>query len=171
MSVRNIFAIFIVSGLWHGANWTYVFWGGLNALYFLPSFLSKRNRKNLEFNSKLKWNTTGLAILWTFFITTVAWIFFRSASLAEAVSYINNIVSLDLTFENRATFIRFRESLCYSAIMVVIMLYFDWKNRFHDCGLNTVSRHAPMRYVVYILLLLLIFNDFSKESSFIYFQF
>ena len=74
LKVRNTFAIFIVSGFWHGANWTFIIWGLINALLFLPLLLAKRNRSNL--------NDPEISdlhrILLTFSITTIAWIFFRA---------------------------------------------------------------------------------------------
>ena len=87
LKVRNTFAIFIVSGFWHGANWTFIIWGLINALLFLPLLLAKRNRSNL--------NDPEISdlhrILLTFSITTIAWIFFRADSLSHAIDYLQNI--------------------------------------------------------------------------------
>src|SRR5690606_36334354 len=55
LQVRNIFIIFLVSGFWHGANWTFIVWGALNALYFLPLLLTKRNRKNIDVVARGRW--------------------------------------------------------------------------------------------------------------------
>ena len=54
MKIRNIFIIFIVSGFWHGANWTFIIWGALNAIYFLPLMLLNRNRNNIEISCRRK---------------------------------------------------------------------------------------------------------------------
>ena len=59
--VRNVFIIFIVSGFWHGANWTYVAWGFINALYFLPSLLLGTNRNNME-TAELNWDFNSLKV-------------------------------------------------------------------------------------------------------------
>ena len=77
-AIRNIFIIFLVSGFWHGANWTFLVWGGLNALYFLPSFILKRNRKFVSEIAGSKWlpslrELIGIGI--TFTLTCFAWIF------------------------------------------------------------------------------------------------
>src|SRR6187431_3268419 len=79
MQVRNVFIIFVVSGFWHGANWTYLAWGFINAMYFLPLLLSNSNRKNID-TIELKWNFTSvktvLSIVSTFLIACIAWVFF-----------------------------------------------------------------------------------------------
>jgi len=89
--VRNTFIIFLVSGFWHGANWTFLVWGFLNALYFLPLLLRGKNRKHIG-ALQLGWNfisvKTFFSILSTFLLTCLAWIFFRSASVTEAFAYI-----------------------------------------------------------------------------------
>jgi D-alanyl-lipoteichoic acid acyltransferase DltB (MBOAT superfamily) len=59
MQVRNVFIIFVVSGFWHGANWTYLAWGFLNGLYFLPLLLLKRT--NIE-NPVLSWNLSSVRV-------------------------------------------------------------------------------------------------------------
>ncbi|NOR45094.1 MAG: MBOAT family protein, partial [Candidatus Delongbacteria bacterium] len=85
--VRNIFIIFIVSGFWHGANWTFIAWGALNAIYFLPLLLSNRNRRNIGTVAEDKLFPSfreTLSILSTFVLTTFAWIFFRAESMKHA---------------------------------------------------------------------------------------
>ena len=87
MKVRNTFAIFLVSGFWHGANWTFIIWGALNAIYFLPLLLTNNNRKNLGVvaEGKLLPSLRELfAMLTTFRLTVFAWIFFRAENLSHA---------------------------------------------------------------------------------------
>ncbi len=94
--IRNIFIIFIVSGFWHGANWTFIAWGALNAIYFLPLLLVNKNRKNLDnvANSKILPSFQEfISIGITFFLTTIAWVFFRAESLPKAIDYISEIFS------------------------------------------------------------------------------
>ena len=84
MKVRNTFAIFLVSGFWHGANWTFIIWGALNAIYFLPLLLTNNNRKNLGVvaEGKLFPHLRELfAMLTTFSLTVFAWIFFRAENI------------------------------------------------------------------------------------------
>ena len=102
MKVRNTFAIFLVSGFWHGANWTFLAWGLINALYFLPLLLTKRNRKNLDVAGGNKFFPSlkeVFQILTTFFITVVAWIFFRAESISHAFDYIAEMFSGLLNIE------------------------------------------------------------------------
>lgn len=92
--VRNTFIIFIVSGFWHGANWTFIVWGALNAIYFLPLLLAKRNRVNTDnvAEGKLLPNLKELSqILLTFILTIIAWVFFRSATVHDALLFLSGI--------------------------------------------------------------------------------
>ena len=95
--IRNTFIIFLVSGFWHGANWTFIVWGGLNAIFFIPLLLLKRNRHNIEIVASYRIFPSlvdAARILQTYFLTCFAWIFFRSESVTDAISYISAILSL-----------------------------------------------------------------------------
>lgn len=98
LKIRNTFIIFLVSGFWHGANWTFVVWGFINALYFMPLLLSNNNRNHMEIvaaNSiypSLK--ELGMMLL-TFFMTVVAWVFFRSNTLLDAFKYLVSLFSFN----------------------------------------------------------------------------
>jgi len=97
--VRNIFVIFLVSGLWHGANWTFIAWGALNALYFLPSFLTRAHRNNtgtVAAGRSLPSAKELSQVLVTFALTVFAWIFFRADSIAHAADYVTGIFSPSL---------------------------------------------------------------------------
>ena len=99
MKVRNTFIIFIVSGFWHGANWTFIVWGALNAIYFLPLLLTNNNRNNLETvaQGKLLPSIKEFSfMLLTFGLTVFAWIFFRAEDIGHAFSYISEILSTSL---------------------------------------------------------------------------
>ncbi|CAN0603038.1 unnamed protein product, partial [Ectocarpus sp. 12 AP-2014] len=94
MKIRNTFIIFLVSGFWHGANWTFIIWGLLNALYFLPLLLRNKNRVNTNNVAQERWlpnfkETIQIAI--TFTLTVFAWIFFRANSVHHAFDYILHI--------------------------------------------------------------------------------
>jgi len=99
MKVRNTFMIFIVSGFWHGANWTFIVWGALNAIYFLPLLLTNNNRNNLETVAQGKLLPSIKEVyfmLLTFGLTVFAWIFFRAENIGHAISYISEILSPSL---------------------------------------------------------------------------
>lgn len=95
--VRNTFIIFLVSGFWHGANWTFIAWGALNALYFIPLLLRQKNRKNLGIvaENKILPNLRELSsIILTFTLTTIAWVFFRAENIHDALQYQKGILNL-----------------------------------------------------------------------------
>ena len=85
--IRNTFIIFLVSGFWHGANWTFIFWGGLNAIYFLPLLLTNRNRNNIGVvaeNTFLPSFKELFQMTTTFLLTVIAWVFFRAENILHA---------------------------------------------------------------------------------------
>ncbi len=99
MRIRNTFIIFIVSGFWHGANWTFIVWGALNALFIMPSIIMKTNRNNLETVAQgniLPTVKEFFQMILTFTLAVLAWIFFRAENITHAFSYISGIFSKSL---------------------------------------------------------------------------
>lgn len=166
MQIRNTFIIFIVSGFWHGANWTFVVWGALNALYFLPLLLSNKNRTNLEIADSLSLKTLW-GILTTFSLTVFAWIFFRATSLQHAVSYIRSMFSSD--------FFSVPSILPVNIILLImIMVVIEWIGRRNAYAIASLGLSLPrvIRWGFYYLLIVSLFVWGSqKEQTFIYFQF
>ena len=95
-SIRNIFIIFLVSGFWHGANWTFVFWGLFHSILFLPSFIFKTNRKYttsiIAENTLLPSPKEFIQVITTFTLVTIGWVFFRSETITDAFSYLNQMI-------------------------------------------------------------------------------
>ena len=94
--IKNTFIIFIVSGFWHGANWTFIVWGALNAIYFLPLLLLNKNRQNIDIVAYGKFIPSindFFKIIITFSLTIFAWIFFRAENLSHALNYISGIIN------------------------------------------------------------------------------
>ncbi len=173
MQVRNTFIIFIVSGFWHGANWTFIAWGALNAIYFLPLLLLGKNRRNLGIVAENRVFPTlkeiGM-ILFTFLLTVVAWVFFRSASVTDALSFLKSILSFSSLNFAEADQERFE----VLKALLTFFLLIEWWGRKYQFGLQV------MEYVSYRLLKVLIYSFiiyclmmFLKVdgSAFIYFQF
>jgi D-alanyl-lipoteichoic acid acyltransferase DltB (MBOAT superfamily) len=177
LAIRNIFIIFIVSGFWHGANWTYIIWGGLNAFYFLPSFLIKKNRiylhskTNDDFLPKLK---ELFDIIITFGITTFAWIFFRSKTVYDAIMFIKGIF-------NNSNFFKIQSAKTYEfniRPLIVYMTFFlivDWYYRNEDV-VFTKNNHTRfsmiLKYFFYAFTVISILLSIKNQAtSFIYFQF
>lgn len=175
MKVRNTFVIFIVSGFWHGANWTFVVWGGLNALYFLPLLLTKKNRNNIDVVAKGKifpsFNELIL-ILGTFTLTVFAWIFFRAESIGHAFNYIKGIFSKSL-FHKISIDADFH--LITTLFFLVVFIMIEWNNRDKEFALefsddNSLSK-SVFRKFCYMALLFSIFTFGGGVQDFIYFQF
>ena len=170
MKVRNTFIIFIVSGFWHGANWTFIVWGALNAIYFLPLLLTNNNRNNLETVAKGKLLPSIKEFLFmflTFILTVFAWIFFRAENIGHATSYFATIFSPSL-FENFEIF--------PSGLLMLIMFFLliEWINRNKQYGLEKFSKKK--HEFIDVLLLFIVFWSVviwnsNKEVEFIYFQF
>ena len=169
LNVRNIFIIFIVSGFWHGANWTFVVWGALNALYFLPLLLAKKNRNNIGVVAEGRYlpNIKEFAsILLTFTLTVFAWIFFRATNIGHAMQYIGGIL-------NKSLF-SIPEILPLSIIFLVAgFIFMEWLGRGHQFALQYFGNklRRTSRYALYFAIIFSIFWFGGKEQAFIYFQF
>jgi D-alanyl-lipoteichoic acid acyltransferase DltB (MBOAT superfamily) len=173
--VRNVLIIFLVSGFWHGANWTFIAWGFLNALYFLPLLLLKRNRThtNVVAEHRLFPNVKDLISMGiTFTITTFAWIFFRADSIGGAYRYIAGLFSNSLfSLPN----IKDGRNMLPIAILVILFIIIEWFGRKDLYALERIAVFTKKRFVrwsFYTLLIFLIFMFMeTEETPFIYFQF
>lgn len=174
MKIRNTFIIFIVSGLWHGANWTFIVWGALNAIYFLPLLLSNKNRTNLETVAKgrLLPNFNELAnMLLTFSLIVFAWVFFRAENIEHAISYISKILSPSL-FET-PKFTGMSRALT-TIILIGFFLLVEWHGRESKYAISEIGKrwNRSLRWAFYSLIIIAIGMFMpSIESPFIYFQF
>ncbi|PKQ46731.1 MBOAT family O-acyltransferase [Confluentibacter flavum] len=167
--IRNVFIIFVVSGFWHGPNWTFIVWGALNALYFLPLLLGSKNRKHIEIVAQGKWLPTIkeiLLILSTFALTTLAWVFFRADNLSHAWSFISEIFSYSLF-----TIPQIQPKIL--SILILFMLLIEWSGREELYGIERfgITWKKPYRYAFYYTIVFLIFLFSGEEQEFIYFQF
>ena len=173
MKIRNTFIIFIVSGFWHGANWTFIIWGVLNAVYILPSIISNTNRNNLEIVAKGRLFPTVsdfFAIISTFGLTVFAWIFFRANNVSHAFNYIAEIFSASLftipSFEGDT------KSLV-TAILIGLFVLIEWLGREDKYAIEKLgmSWKKPVRWGFYYSVVILIFLFTGENQTFIYFQF
>ncbi len=173
LKVRNTFIIFLVSGFWHGANWTFIVWGLLNALYIMPSIVLKTHRDNLEIVAKGKLLPTFsefLSIVQTFGLTLLAWIFFRANSVGHALNYISHIFSKslfalpDLPKTYRAMGILFLSGL----FLLIELIGRDQQYAIARLG---TSWSRPVRWTMYYSIMVAILYFAGKEQQFIYFQF
>lgn len=167
--VRNIFIIFLVSGFWHGANWNFIVWGGLNALYFLPLLLLKQNRKNLNDvaeNSNLPSLRVLFQIAVTFSLTVFAWIFFRAENIGHAFGYIKGIFSWSLFSVPKIT-------PWYLLILLFLFIIIEWIGRTKQYAIENflVTKSVYVRWGFYYLLVIGMYVYGIKDQEFIYFQF
>ena len=178
MAVRNTFIIFLVSGFWHGANWTFLAWGLINAIYFLPLLLSGRHRRNVGVAAEgRRWPAFGevLAMLGTFGLTCVAWVFFRAGTIGQALRYIRDMFShlWDAAHWGR-TVQYLLEHAIYGPAMACIglLLLAEWLQRNRQHALEALAFTRPLRWSLYIgLVLLIVFVGDHADQTFIYFQF
>jgi alginate O-acetyltransferase complex protein AlgI len=168
MKVRNTMIIFLVSGFWHGANWTFIIWGALNAIYFLPLLLLNKNRVNTDLVAENKWLPTLKELsqmLTTFVITLFAWIFFRADSLSHAFDYVIGIFTPQLfTFPEI-----FPPYLLY---LIGAFIVVEWLGRHGEYAIEQlVSYSKAWRWIFYFGLIFILFAYAGEEQEFIYFQF
>ena len=164
-AIRNIFIIFLVSGFWHGANWTFLVWGGIHAALYLPLFLVRRNRVHLEVvknkNRTFPSGTELVQMLRTFGLVTLAWVFFRSPDLASAFGYLGRI----FTHWNGGL------GLTSDLLYVLPLLLLEWPLRYNERSI-VLSKKRWIRYGLYIVMAFMIYDRlFTADQQFIYFQF
>ncbi|AGC77422.1 alginate O-acetylation protein [Nonlabens dokdonensis DSW-6] len=168
MQLRNVMIIFIVSGFWHGANWTFVFWGFLHALFFIPILLLNRNRSNLNqvSENRILPSLKELSqMLMTFFLACVAWVFFRASNITEAFQYLQNI------YENLSFNIQYLNIERYSVEMLLIIFIFICYEWFHRGKEHPFYGKWKWLKIASVILLLLTLGVYSNHQDFIYFQF
>jgi len=163
--IRNIFIVFVISGLWHGANWTFIVWGALNAVYFLPSLFTKnKDKSNVESNSFWSNSKGFFQILFTFSLTCIAWIFFRSPTIGDALEYLNGIISFTPSNNLSQYFLML--------MTIVLFLFIEWMGRKKECPIDLAIARKPVKYLYYgIYVYIIVYFGATEEHSFIYFQF
>ena len=167
--IRNVFIIFIVSGFWHGANWTFIIWGALNAVYFIPLLLANKNRLNTDVVAQhtVLPNIKELVhMLTTFILTVLAWVFFRADTMADAILYLNNL--FDWSF---LSIPQIRPT--YLFVFLFIFLMIEWAGRREQFAIEKLWLNYPktIRWGIYYAIVMVIFLYGGKEQEFIYFQF
>ena len=163
--IRNTFIIFLLSGFWHGANWTFVLWGAYHALLFLPLILTGRNRKYMDAPT---WRDLPKMLI-TFALVVFGWILFRAESITQFAEYVQGICNASLFtvpwLKNRAYYIPL-------AIAIVILLLGEWYNRNAQHGLDlSKCKYKAVRWLIYFFLIEYTIMNGGTAETFIYFQF
>jgi alginate O-acetyltransferase complex protein AlgI len=168
--IKNSIITFTVSGFWHGANWTFVIWGFLNGLYYVPGILFgniKKNKKKTEeivaYGKHLPSLPEFLGILLTFFLTLIAWVFFRSPTLASSIAYLKGMFQFNFHLSELGLY-----KYIFSILILIII---EWIKREDEHPLKLKTSPVFVRWSVYYVLMMVIFLNFKEEVTFIYFQF
>ncbi len=169
MKIRNTFIIFIVSGFWHGADWTFIIWGALNAIYFLPLLLTNRNRNHLEIVAQGKYLPSLnelFKMLLTFTLTLFAWVFFRANNITHAFEFLSVIFSSSLFLKPNILPITI-------ILLVSLFMIVEWVGREDQFALEKIGLKwkKHWRWTMYFVIVLAIFLFMGKQQEFIYFQF
>ena len=173
MKIRNTFIIFIVSGFWHGANWTFIIWGFLNALFIMPSIIFNTNRNNIVIVAKGKYLPSLrdlLQISITFFLTVFAWIFFRAKNVSHAMSFISTIFSMSIFQIPNNSDVGISLAIVLLVILFFIIEWFGREQQYAIANLG-LKWHKPLRWAFYYCIIFSISYFSGKEQQFIYFQF
>lgn len=175
--IRNTIVIFLISGFWHGANWTFLAWGGYHALLFLPLIILNKNRKNIDIvakNKSLPNLQEFLGMFLTFFLVVIGWIFFRAETISQATEYISRIFSFSPDYFISTSLIGLIGglsgfTLLFAMLSILLLLFMEWIHRNKKHGLEITGRKG--RWIIYIALCVLIYIGKGGSSAFIYFQF
>ena len=177
IAVRNTFIIFLLSGFWHGANWTFVLWGAYHALLFVPLLLMGKNRRYRDTVAtitlpdgtiKTKWlpslKEAGQMLL-TFAMAVLGWIIFRAESIGQVGEIIHNMCNSSLLSMPDAS----GNSALLMNIMILIVVEWVTRKRMH--GLDLVGLPTYLRYFIYLVFAFILFAFGGQTTNFIYFQF
>lgn len=165
---RNVAVIFLLSGFWHGANWTYVMWGAIHAFFYSLTFILKSLGLAIEAKAVDPiWKRVSVGFC-TFLVVTLAWVYFRANSISEANGYLSAMWQAQFFGPMAYDFLKV-------LVLIVPFVIFEWINRHNENGIllfrQGISRHA--RFAIEMILVLLIIDAYYTvdHSQFIYFQF
>ena len=166
--IRNVFIIFLVSGFWHGANWTFIVWGGLHALFFLPLLLGKMNRRytgGIAENNLFPSLSEVFQMSLTFLLVSLAWVFFRADSIGSAMFYLSGIFDVSI-FSLPAV-------PKMTLLLILLMVLIEWWGRAYQHPLEKLELRMPQagRWMAYYAIIGAILLIPGEQQEFIYFQF
>lgn len=173
--IRNVFIIFLVSGFWHGANWTFIFWGLINAFLFLPSIYFKlENIKSVSLKKFFSTRFFGLGtMILTFIVTVFAWVFFRADTIGQAFTIVGEIFSSGYMPEawlEVYNFLYWNFNFTIIVLLAVFLLL-EWLGRNNEFAIEKIKGNQFVRWSLYYVLVYCVFYLNGPEETFIYFQF
>ena len=172
--IRNTLIIFLCSGLWHGANWTYIAWGAYHAALFIPLIITGKNKRFVSDIAQGKHFPSfkeSLQMLGTFVLVLIGWVIFRSDSILDAGHYLINMIQWESL---RAVYLFFSwEKIYKTSFAILLMLFLEWTQRHEEHPLNMKHvKSRAMRWIIYLALILAFFAfQVEEDIQFIYFQF
>lgn len=164
-----IFINLIIIGIWHGPNWTFVLFGIIHGIFFIPLVVSgklnkRRKKKQVKYAPK-----EVLGIIWTFTILSLSLIIFRAKDIKEVGYFFSSFINIDSLFSAP------KQSLGNVSIYIIIIIFFivEWRNKKHDFTLEKFGQnwHIVLRYALFSIVILAILFYGAKEQKFIYFNF
>ena len=166
--IRNTFVIFLLSGFWHGANWTFIAWGTYHALLFLPLILMGKNRKYTNQVSEgcllPTWKETG-QILLTFTLAVIGWIIFRAETITQAWDYVYSMCNMSILS------MPYHTGIHALFVNLVLLIVVEWCQRNKQHSLDIANLPVYVRYFIYLGMAFIIFAFGGHTVNFIYFQF
>lgn len=171
---RNTFVIFLLSGFWHGANWTYIAWGAYHAVLFLPLILLGQNRKytNQIAEGRLlpTWKECGQMLI-TFAVVVIGWIIFRAETITQAWEFMKGLIDTNTI---RASYRFFKTTTVWPTnLYIIIMLLVEWfqRDKQHGLEISGCNKLRVLHVALYYVIIAAIILYAGSEQTFIYFQF
>jgi D-alanyl-lipoteichoic acid acyltransferase DltB (MBOAT superfamily) len=173
LKIRNIIIIFLLSGFWHGANWTFLAWGFIHALLFIPLLLTNNNRHYLTIvavNKRLPSLKELVSIISTFLLVTVSWIFFRASNISQAWHAVKEIFSSSLLTIPNFEGVR---KIPVTVLLLIIFTVVEWLGRRGKYAIEPIAaiKSKGIRWLLYYTIIGIIFFLGNEGKDFIYFQF
>jgi D-alanyl-lipoteichoic acid acyltransferase DltB (MBOAT superfamily) len=165
--ISNVLIVFVLVGFWHGANWTFLFWGFLHAVYFLPTHLSRRVRRNRR--SPIPELKEAPQMVFCFLLTVFSVVFFRSETLQQAFAIFSKIFSGALF---RTPELHGNQNISNTFVLIVFFFMFEWQGRREKHALERMANwHKSYRMLTYYSLTFIVFWYAIQKQEFIYFDF
>lgn len=168
----NLMAVFLISGLWHGANWTFIIWGGIHGLVLCLSVATQNWRENLPGQAFIKRHSAihqVMQVLMVFLIVNLAWVFFRAANVSDAMTILERIVTFQGSGLYTGDLTAFVHALFAISLLFCAEAYAEWKP---ESTVNWLGRAPILRSVTCAaIVLLILLTGVFDSGQFIYFQF
>lgn len=177
ITYRNILIVFLLSGLWHGASWTFLIWGLLHGLAMIVESIWMKIKTKIwteKNNNQVSFISNQISIVCIFIFVTFAWIFFRAKNFADVKQVLVNIRHLHIVDFSFTAFGKYTSFDFKLAILLLIFLeLIQYLTRDKDVVTMSSSLKSPIRWAIYIILtfFILFFGAFHQSKEFIYFQF